>query len=1082
MKRFVFVLSLLFFAGFALLRGQGVQVTGTVTSAEDGAPLPGVSVVVQGTTIGAVTDFGGNYSITVPDPSAVLMFSFVGMITQEIPVEGRNEIDVVLEPSALELEEVVVTALGMTRTEKSLGYGVQTVESEEISTANTADVINAINARTAGVQITSSAGTPGASTFMTIRGAASILGNNEPLFVIDGMPIVTGEGENLETNRDPYSTGNTSLSSRSIDLNPEDIASMTVLKGGAATALYGLRAANGAIIITTKSGETATKKMQVDFHTSVGFDQISQVPPMQRQFAQGNNGEWVSGFQRSWGPNVDTLQYDTTTDPDYKWDENGMIVGQSHPNANGIPVKTYDHYDFFQTGMTFNNRLSVRAGTDAASYYFSVADLEQTGIVPNSYFGRTNARLNSSARLTNWMKVSTNMAYSNSRATQIQTGSNTSGVMLGLVRTPPTFDNAQLYEFPDGTQRTYRHGGGYDNPYWTANKNSVNENTDRFIGNAILNFMFTDWFSASYNLGIDTYTMQLKNIVAVNSRTAPPGTIEERDRTSTQINSDLLLNFEKSFGELDASLTLGNNFFSTGWKEVWGDAYGLEIPGFYHLSNSSDNQTGTETDDKYRTAAVFADLQLALMDMIYLGATGRNDWSTTMPEDNLSAFYPSVSLGFIFTELGPLQDNNILSFGKLRGSWAKTANIAEPYNTASTYALASALDGWVNTGVTFPYQGVTAFDVGYTLGNPNLRHETMKSFEVGADIRFLNNRLGVDVAYFKNTNTDLLLDVPLAQSCGYGQIYQNAGEMESKGIEVSANARILEGQFKWEVMANFTQIDNMVISLAEGVESVFLSGFVDPQVRAVAGQSYGSIYGWDWYRDPDTGETLINDDPSDALRDGYPMTNFLHVALGDINPDWTANLTNTFSYKGVRLSFLIDIRRGGLMYNGTASAMNYMGTHERTVNREVYYTPEGTIDFDKTPEENLVVFDGVYGHVDADGNPVSSGVENVTPVVLDEDWFEGYGSNFGNGPSLFALEPTDWLRLREITLAYSIPVQRRIFQMAEVYFTGRNLLLFTPYTGIDPETNLEGAINGQGMDYFNMPGTKTYTVGVRLSF
>ncbi len=1088
MKRFVFVLSLLLFVGINLLQGQGVQVTGNVTGADDGAALPGVSVVVRGTTIGAVTDFEGNYNITVPDGSAVLMFSFVGMVTQEVSVEGRSTLDVVMESSSTELEEVVVTALGMTRSEKSLGYSVQSVEAEELSKANTSDVINSISGRTAGVQITSSSGSPGASTFMTIRGAASILGNNQPLFVIDGMPIVTGNGGNVTINRDPSSVGNTGRSSRSIDINPEDIASMTVLKGGAATALYGLRAANGAIIITTKGG-TRGQKMKVDFHTSVGIDQMSQVPDMQRQYAQGNNGEWVHGFQRSYGPNVDTLEYDKPLDPsdpryedyEYIWDENGRIVGRNDPNANGNPVQTYDQYDFFKTGMTFNNRLSVSAGNDKASYYFSVADLEQTGIVPESQYGRTNVRLNSSARLTKWVKVSTNMAYSNSRSTMIQTGSNTSGVMLGLVRTPPTFDNAQLYEFPDGTQRTYRNGGGYDNPYWTANKNSYNEDVDRFIGNAILNFTFTEWFSASYNLGVDTYTRSFKNIIAVNSRTAPPGTLEESARTSRQINSDLLLNFHKTFGEFDASLTVGNNVFESGWKRVWGDAYGLEIPGFYSLSNSADNQTGVE-QEKYRTMALFADIQLSFMDMIFLGATGRNDWSTTMPEDNRSAFYPSVSGGFVFTEIGALKGNSVLSFGKIRGSWAKTANIAEPYNTTSYYYGATARDGWVNTGVSFPYQGKTAFDVGYTLGNPGLRHETMKSFEVGADLRFLNNRIGIDFAYFQNTNEDLLLDVPIPESSGYGEIYQNAGIMESKGFEVSANASILTGEFKWDIMANFTKLTNTVVSLAEGVESVFLAGFTDPQVRAVAGQSYGSIYGYDWYRDPDTGRTLINDDPSDGERDGYPMTKYLLAPVGEVNPNWTANITNTLSYKGVRLSFMIDIRNGGLMYNGTASAMNYMGTHARTLNRDVYFTPEGTVDFVETPEENLVVFEGVYGHVDADGNPISSGNENVSPVVMDENWFEGYGSNFGGGPSIFALERTDWVRLREITLGYSIPVQKKIFQGIEVYFTGRNLWLSTPYTGIDPETNLEGAVNGQGMDYFNMPGTRTYTVGVKLSF
>jgi hypothetical protein len=267
------------------------------------------------------------------------------------------------------------------------------------------------------------------------------------------------------------------------------------------------------------------------------------------------------------------------------------------------------------------------------------------------------------------------------------------------------------------------------------------------------------------------------------------------------------------------------------------------------------------------------------------------------------------------------------------------------------------------------------------------------------------------------------------------------------------------------------------------VESIFLGGFTVPQTRAVAGNEYGSIYGNDWYRDPETGALLVNDDPSDAYPDGYPMPDTRQmVPIGDVNPDWTANITNTFSLYGVRLSFLVDIRKGGWMYNGTGFAMNYFGVHERTENRDVYYTPEGTIDFERTPEENLLVFDGVYGHVDPDGGPVSSGVENVTPVVLDANWYKGFGSNFGGGPSVAAMEHADWVRLREVTLSYTFPTKGNVLQFAELYFTGRNLLLWTPYTGIDPETNLQGAVNGQGMDYFNMPGTKSYTVGLKLTF
>lgn len=1077
MKRFLFVVSLLLFAGFTLFGQQ--EITGKVNSAEEGTPLPGVSVVVQGTTIGTVTDFEGNYSITVPDTEGALVFSFVGMTTQEIPMEGRSVINVELELSAQALDEVVVTALGMTRSEKSLGYGVQEVESEEISKANTSDIVNAISGRTAGVNITSSSGMPGSSVFMTIRGSASITGNNQPLFVIDGLPIHSQRGGTATTARVGTTVGGTGQSSRSIDINPEDIASITVLKGGAATALYGLRAANGAIVITTKKGGAGQQKMRVDFHTSLGWEQVSQLPPRQDQFVQGTGGNWASGNAYSFGPNVDTMYYDG--DPDYLWDPYGRLVGASQAPDGARPAQMYDAYDFFQTGMAYNNRLSVSAGNDNASYFFSIADLEQSGVVPNSQFGRTNVRLNASARLTKWAKVSTNMAYANSRSTQIQQGSNTSGVMLGLLRTAPSFDNSAGYEFPDGTQRNYRNGGGYDNPYWTANKNALTDNVNRFTGNVILNLNFTDWFSASYNVGLDTYTRDRKDVIAINSRNYPAGSVEEGMRVSTIFNSDLLLNFHKTFGDFDASLTLGNNLYSTNYTDIYGDALGLEIPEYYQLNNSSNNTTGVGRWG-YRTMAVFGDLQLAFKDMLFLGGTLRNDWSTTMPENNLSALYPSASLGFVFTEFDALKANSVLSFGKVRASWAKTANIAEPYNTLPAYYSAAAGDGWTN-GVVFPYMGTTGFEVAGTLGSSELNHENMRSFEIGADLRFLNNRIGVDVSYFNNLNTDLLLSVPVAESSGYNSVYINAGEMESKGFEVSLNAAVIQGEFSWDILANWSTIDNVVLSLAEGVESVFLGGFTVPQTRAVAGQKYGSIYGEDWYRDPETNQILINDDPSDAYRDGYPMANTgPMVPLGETQPDWTANITNTFAYKGVRLSFMFDIKKGGVMYNGTAFAMNYFGTHGRTVNREVYYTPEGTIDFDRTPEENLVVFDGVYGHVDADGGPVSSGVENVTPVVLDEQWFQGAGSNFGGGPSAASIEPADWVRLRELTVGYTFPVQRKILQSAELYFTGRNLWLSTPYSGIDPESNLEGAVNGQGMDYFNMPGTKTYTVGLKVTF
>jgi hypothetical protein len=360
----------------------------------------------------------------------------------------------------------------------------------------------------------------------------------------------------------------------------------------------------------------------------------------------------------------------------------------------------------------------------------------------------------------------------------------------------------------------------------------------------------------------------------------------------------------------------------------------------------------------------------------------------------------------------------------------------------------------------------------------------MTTFEIGADLRFFMNRFSIDVSYFSNTITDLLLDVPIPVTTGFTDIYTNSARLKSDGIELSISAKLLTGKFGWDVYANWTKMNNMVTELAPGVDYIRLGGFNIPQIRAVAGEKYGTLFGYDWYRDSITGRMLINDNPNDEFLDGFPMTDRRKmVPVGNVNPDWTANIMNTFVWNGFRLSFLLDIKKGGSLYNGTAFAMNFYGVHARTASRDVEFTPEGTIDFEKTPEENIVVFDGVYGRIDEDGRPVSTGITNVSPVVKNQDWYVDHGgSNFAGGAQFAAIENAGWIRLREVTLAYSIPLKKKIVKRSEVYFTGRNLLLFTPYTGIDPETNLEGAINGQGMDYFNMPGTRTYLVGLRMSF
>jgi TonB-linked SusC/RagA family outer membrane protein len=1069
MKKLFLFFVLFVLVGSTAIWAQTRTITGTVTSQDDGLSIPGVSVTVKGTTLGTLTDADGKYTLAVPQTANTLVFSFIGMKKTEVEIQGRTRIDVVLASELVGLEEVVVTAVGITREKRELGYNVQTVSTDVISGRPNTDLVNSLAGRTSGVQIISSAGDAGASTYMTIRGAHSITGNNQPLFVVNGMPIISGGGGG--------GVDGVTTSSRSIDINPEDIESITVLKGGAASGLYGSRAANGAIIITTKSGKGLTAR-KIEFHTSVGFDKISQVAEMQNLYSQGLDGVWVGGNAASWGAKIADLEYDG--DATYKWDPNGKLVPKG--TGNGKPAVAYDPYEFFQTGSTYNNSLSVSNGNDLGSYFFSISNLIQQGIIPNNKFGRTTLRLSATSNLSKKMTVGGDFAYTNSKARQIQKGSNVSGIMLGLVRTARTFDNSAGYIFPDGTQRNYRNGGGYDNPYWVANMISFDENVNRFMGNTNLNVVFTDYLNMSVKGGVDWFNRRYSDRFAINSRGWPAGYYDEYMAYEGIVFSDVLLSFAKDLGDnFNLKATAGTGLFSNFSKFLYGDAKGLQIADFYQLSNSATNTVSHGTVN-YRGLGVFGDLHLAFRNILYLGLTGRNDWSTTMPEANLSAFYPSVTLGFVFTELGGLKDNNVLSFGKIRASAARTATLAGPYHTSNYFYQATTADGWT-TGVNFPYMGYTGFRLGNGLGNPDLKNETKDSWEVGLELRFFKNRINLDASYFSDLNKDLLMDVPIASSTGFGSIYLNAASMDSKGVELSLDITpVSTKNFNWNLLANFTKLKNTVLELAPGVDNLFLGGFVEPQVRAVAGMQYGTIFGPDWYRD-ENGTVLINDDPTDSYRDGYPMTDAReYVPVGNTQPDWTANITNTLSSHGVSLSFMWDIKKGGQMYNGTVYAMGYFGTSAATAKREVYYTPEGTIDFDRTPAENLVVFDGVYGHLDGANAPVSSGVVNVSPVVLDQLWFRGQGSNFGGGPTTGAMEPAGWLRLRDISLSYDIPVKKQVMKYLQVYVTGKNLLLFTPYTGIDPETNLQGASNGQGMDYFNNPGTKTYMAGLKVTF
>lgn len=1069
--------SLLLFAG-SLAIAQTVQISGTVTSSEDGLPVPGVSVIIKGTTLGALTDVEGNYNIAVPQSAQSLVFSFIGFRTQEVPISGQTRINVVLEQDLVLVDEVVVTALGIQRESKALGYSVQSVGTEELTRSGAINPVNSLGVKVAGVQVTSSSGSAGASSFITIRGMSSITGNNQPLFIVDGIPI-----DNSQLNTESGTAG-VAYSNRAIDLNSSDIESMNVLKGGAATALYGIRAANGVVIITTKKGgATAGKKLNIQFNSSVSTDQVTQLPPMQHSYAQGSGGNFSNSATTAWGPPISTLRHSNTTKDPYYYDATlgdfkGVIVPSTAPDAGNAVIPVENMKNFFVTGLTTNNNISLSGGNNDTKYYFSAGYLHANGVVPRNEWARANFTLNGEHRFSKWLTTGAKITYTNSGGTRVQQGSNTSGVMLSLARQAANWDNGagfekpwlekQAYQFADFRQRNQHRGGGYDNPYWTANNNPFNDKVDRITANANALVTITEWMNFTYRIGTDFYSDRRRQFFEIGSRTIPSGRIIEDNYFVKDLTQDAYLTINKEIiPGLRGNMIIGNNIYQTNNQNLFMRGTSLAIPNYRNISNASTKEA-FESLSRRRTSAWYSDLGLSWQSMLFLNATYRHEWSTSLPTQFNNFGFPSISGSFVFTELEVLKGNNILSFGKVRASLSKIGNDAPIYGTAPTYPSSAFGDGWTNTALSFPAFGTSAFTVTNTLPNSNLKPEKTTTWEAGVDLRFLDGRAGLDFTYYEILSEDLILAVPVAKSSGYYSANLNAGSMENKGVEIVLTVvpvRIRD--FSWDININYTKNKNEVLSLAEGVPNVTLGGFTSAQARAVVGNSYGSIFGSELRKD-EKGNLIIDDRPTVGgvanAKYGWPILSTADAALGDVLPNWTMGINNSFSYKGIALSFLIDIKNGGYMWNGTRGAMYFFGTHLDNANRGATNTFTG-VGLSTLSAQN-------------EGTPVS------IPMTLSQAWYQNEGGGFFGAGSQF-VEQTDWVRLREVTLSYTLPgsiLSKASIDGAEIYFSGRNLWIDTPYTGVDPETSLFGASNAQGLEYFNMPGTKTLTFGLKLNF
>ena len=1038
--------------GFA----QTKTITGTVTD-DSGMPLPGVNIVVKGTSSGTQTDFDGLYSIDAKT-GGTLIFSYIGFGNQQRVIASSNSIDVQMEPGEA-LEEVVVTALGIKSTARSVTYAVEKVTAEDIENTGETNLVNSLSSKSAGVTVVSASGSVGASSNIRIRGNTSIGRSNSPLFVVDGIPIDNSTSLN--------DTGGTDNSNRAIDINQNDIASIDILKGTAAQTLYGLRAANGVIIITTKKGKAGAPVVSVS--STIQFSNVSQVPDLQTEFAQGRSVDGVTTYRGpetgdgfSWGPAISSLEYDGANDYPYSRFGNLVPAGQ----GNGQPAESYDHYDFFGTGVLNEQNVSVRGGSENIRYYVSGGKLSQTGVSPKEEFDRRSFRADLSADLTDKLEISASGTYVTSGGRRVQRGSNVSGIMLGLLRATPSFDNGNglngriaantpsSYQLPDGAQRSYR-GGVYDNPYWTVAKNPSTDAVKRFLGRFSAEYKPFDWATVRGTLSYDEYSDVRKAGVDINSAGNPQGQVLDNTIFNEDINSQLLFLFDKNITEkLTFNAVAGYDGFRTSTlrREVLGNA--LTIPGFFHVSNTASQATAEEADRK-QLDGLLSEVKLGYNETFFLNGAFRNDWSSTLPEDNNAFQSYGVGGALVFTEF---LKNDILNYGKLRASYGKTGNDAPTFATLTYYnAAASGGDGFIDEN-QFPIFSTVAFERSAQLGNAGIRPEITREYEFGGEFRFFDSKLRIDATYYNKETTDQIIQVDQPAVTGYTSRVVNAGIITNKGWEIIGSLQpIITDNFSWNIDVNWTAYENVVEELAENVESITLAGFTSTSSRVIAGQPYGVIFGSRFQRS-ENGDVLID-------ADGFPLPDPEDGVVGDPIPNWTMGIRNSFSYKDFSLSALLDVRQGGDVWCGTCGIIDYFGTSQKTADQR------GITDF---------VFPGVNATT---GEPNTKQVALANPAngINSYYWVK---DAFG-GISEDNIYDSSWIRLREVSLAYSLPTKlldNTFLSSGSITASARNLFLITDYPGIDPETNLTGASNGVGLDYFNQPNTKSYALTVKLNF
>lgn len=1037
MKKFTMLLVCLLSLGVQQLFAQK-SLSGTVISSEDNQPLPGVNVILKGTTQGTITDFDGNFSLKVPDDAEALVFSFMGMQTKEVPIGSTTTFNVTLDPESIGMEEIVVTAMGITRAEKTLGYAATTVKSDDIVTARSTNVANALSGRVAGVQVNSTSSDPGSVSNIVIRGFSSINGSNQPLYVVDGVPMdntfTSGTGKNIST------SGISNIAS-------DNIESMTVLKGAAATALYGSRAANGVIIINTKKGKKgADKNFMIEYSGNVQARTVSVLPEFQNDFGQGWNGKQTFIENGSWGPHFDgsTQVYGPI------WNNQQRIHEYSALEKN---VK-----EFFEIGWSQNHNVALSAASEdnKFTYRLSYGYAGDDGIMPSDgdKYKRNVISMVSTFDEGRWFKLTSNLSFARTKTDAVGTYQGTS-VIDGLYEFPRDISLVDLKDLSSAfnTPEAYFTPYGITNPYWALENNYLHIDGKQVFGKLQVDFTPIEALTLTYRYGFDYSDFDKKegqpeialNDALINedygyapSNMNQSGYVYTRYSRKYELNHDIIANYAKRFldDKFDINLNVGSNINERYFTRTTGQTDELGIAtGFWQLSNGATKTTLTERQEKRRAVGLFGDVTFGWDDMAYLEISARNDWSSTLPVDANSYFYSGATLSWIFTKVLP--QNDALSFGKVRFAFGKTGNDTDPYRTSNKYEQGYA-DGYYGRSIaSFPLNGRNAFVTSSTAGSSTLKPEMTKEIEFGVNLQFFKNRVGVDASFYNRTTDDQIFELPVDPACGYSAEVKNVGKVRNQGFELLLTTTpVRTDNLRWDVDFNFAVNKNKVLEMPDGLEGGRISiydyaaGNDAVYMYAEKDAELGTFYTYMPKR-TDDGKIIVDDHGSIVLEDEVKSTG------KSINNKWTGGVTTSLTAYGITLSAALDIRYGGYMFSRTKNLMQFTGNGiETTYNgRNPFVVPNSVVELE----------DGTYA-------------ENTMPLYLANSSYQDYfdKSGWGQGGEAYLVDRT-YAKLRNISLAYSLPAE----WVAPIKLTDvtvslfcNNVFTWTAKTNryIDPET------------------------------